>query len=317
MSKLAQRVSGELSKHTAITQLRKELACVSSPVEALGIAERASRAKRVYEAIGRSVEECNQFTEIYLAAYWRFGDLVDGTRPGRPQKTRIDTGFPGSEQQRRYARKLHEAVKESDIPDYVQAATEKLEPASIAGCLEWINPGHHGHLKGEYEWYTPAEILEAARAVMGGIDLDPSSCDHANEIVQAAQIFTEEEDGLRQHWHGRVFLNPPFAHPTVKYFAEKLLESIEKADVEQAIWLSNACVDTEWWQSLAAHGMVCCHRGRIKFYGPDGQLQPPTLGQTIIYLGPQQEQFREQFAAFGRELRRPFKDGSIRRADRR
>jgi hypothetical protein len=44
---------------------------------------------------------------------------------------------------------------------------------------------------------------------------------------------------------------------------------------------------------------VCCHLGRIKFYGPDGQLQPPTLGQTIIYLGEQRDEFRAAFAPFG------------------
>jgi hypothetical protein len=279
-----------------VSQLRRELALSSTPKETLDVVERAARAKQVYEAIGASVEECNQFAEIYLSAYWKFGDLVAGPH-NREGVT--DTTLPGTSMQRKYARKLRNAVKENDIPDYVHAATEKLEPGSIAGCLEWIAPGHHGNLKGDYEWYTPELIIEAARQVMGGIDLDPATCEQANAIVQAGEIFTEEDNGLEQPWHGRVWLNPPFAHPTVKYFAEKLLASVASGDVEQAAWLSNACVDTEWWQALASAGMVCCHRGRVKFYGPNGQLQPPTLGQTIIYLGPRSSDFRIVFEPFG------------------
>lgn len=35
------------------------------------------------------------------------------------------------------------------------------------------------------EYYTPAPIVEAAREVLGGIDLDPASCDMAQETVRA------------------------------------------------------------------------------------------------------------------------------------
>lgn len=299
MSKLARRVVEEIAKQSPLGQLRQDLERVSTPGEALDLAQRAARAKVVFEAIGRSVEECNLFTEIYLQAYWKFGDFVDGRPEGRPKKLSIDTKFPGSHTQRNYARKLRHAVSESDIPEYVRVATEELEPASIAGCLEWINPGRHGNLKGEYEWYTPREIIEAARTVLGTIDLDPASCETANEIVQAGRYFTEEQNGLEQPWQGRVFLNPPFAHPIVKYFADKLIASVEAGDVPEAIWLSNACVDVGWWQQLATRGAVCFHYGRIKFYGPDGQLQPPTLGQTIVYLGENQQAFRDVFANFG------------------
>jgi len=300
VSKLAQRVSSAVYTHTAISELRRELARVSSPADALDIVERASTAKRMYEAIGRSVEECNQFTEIYLAAYWKFGDLTHGTPRGRPEKKiGIDTHFPGTPMQRKYAKKLYEAIKESDIPDYVVAATEQLEPASIAGCLEWIDPGRHGNLKGEYEWYTPSDIIEAARAVLGGIDLDPASCEEAQETVRAERYFTEEQNGLEQEWGGRVFLNPPFAHPTVKYFAEKLVESYVAGTVTHAVYLSNACTDTGWWQALASKGPVCFPQGRIKFKGPLDQGQSPTLGQTLIYLGDDRQKFSEVFSGFG------------------
>lgn len=35
------------------------------------------------------------------------------------------------------------------------------------------------------EWFTPARYVEAAREVLGSIDLDPASCEAGNRIVQA------------------------------------------------------------------------------------------------------------------------------------
>jgi hypothetical protein len=47
------------------------------------------------------------------------------------------------------------------------------------------DPPHH-HLArncGNNEWYTPAEDVERARKVLGGIDLDPASSDLASAYV--------------------------------------------------------------------------------------------------------------------------------------
>lgn len=66
------------------------------------------------------------------------------------------------------------------------------------------------HTSKSVEYYTPPYVVDAARQVMGGIDLDPASCARANEIVRATQYFTVRDDGLAQVWRAdRVFLNPP------------------------------------------------------------------------------------------------------------
>lgn len=60
------------------------------------------------------------------------------------------------------------------------------------------------------EWYTPPRYVEAAREVLGAIDLDPASCETGNRIVRAKAYFAEARNGLVQRWYGRVFLNPPY-----------------------------------------------------------------------------------------------------------
>jgi hypothetical protein len=64
---------------------------------------------------------------------------------------------------------------------------------------------------GEVEWYTPREYVDAAREVLGAIDLDPATSAVAQRTIQASRFFTREDDGLQHEWHGRVWLNPPYA----------------------------------------------------------------------------------------------------------
>ena len=66
------------------------------------------------------------------------------------------------------------------------------------------------HQSKSNEWYTPAPYIEAARRVMGEIDLDPASSTFANHIVRAKMYYAIEDNGLEQNWKGRVWLNPPY-----------------------------------------------------------------------------------------------------------
>lgn len=66
------------------------------------------------------------------------------------------------------------------------------------------------HSSESVEHYTPPEYVEAARATMGGIDLDPASNRRANDkLVKATRYFNAADNGFEKPWSGRVFLNPP------------------------------------------------------------------------------------------------------------
>ena len=149
---------------------------------------------------------------------------------------------------------------------------------------------------GDPESYTPAKYIEAARLVMGGIDLDPASNELAQKTVKANTWYGVEDDGLEQAWSGRVFLNPPYAFPLISYFIEKLLTE----EIEQAVLLTNNNTDTKWWHQAAVHSSgICFTAGRINFYKADGSITQPTNGQNFFYMGENSAKFKEVFADFG------------------
>jgi len=157
------------------------------------------------------------------------------------------------------------------------------------------------HGDGQSEWYTPAKYVELAQEAMGGIDLDPATCDFAQKTVKAKRYFTAEDDGLSRKWSGRVFLNPPYKQPLCKQFVGKLCDEIGAGHVVDAILLTNDQTDTHWWHhavSLAA--AVCFLKGRIHFYNEHaGEVAAPTNGQTFCYFGPRPAKFAKVFGQVG------------------
>ncbi len=154
---------------------------------------------------------------------------------------------------------------------------------------------------GDNEWYTPAEYLDAAREVLGSIDLDPASCEVAQRTVRATAFFTAEADGLSREWHGRVWLNPPYSQPLIADFVSKLLAERRSRRVTDAIMLTHNCTDTAWFHEAAGGADATCFtRGRIGFYKNDEGASGSALrGQTFFYFGDDVERFATVFAAVG------------------
>lgn len=145
------------------------------------------------------------------------------------------------------------------------------------------------------EHYTPAAIVNAAREVMGGIDLDPMSSKAANKTVGATKFYSKEADGLTKPWIGRVWLNPAFS--LANEAVSKLIQSHLTGEVSEAVLLIKAAPDTARHQLLAALPF-CEWRGRIKFIA-DGNSQVAPFAVLIFYLGKNFSKFREVFGRFG------------------
>jgi ParB-like nuclease domain len=204
-------------------------------------------------------------------------------------------------------------------PEYIPEGVGVAEPAKKAGNSQ--------HSSESTEHYTPSPIVEAARTLMGSIELDPFSTEVANKIVKADRILTIEDDALAQTNLEAltVYCNPPGGKTdkgrSVQAAAWDLVHNAYlEGRFEEVIYLAFSI------ELIAKRPVIlqypCCftHReatsetiggmGRIRFL--DEQLVPqdaPTHANLLIYLPlrdaagdvvqTQVEAFYEGFAPFG------------------
>lgn len=186
------------------------------------------------------------------------------------------------------------------------------------------------------EWYTPSPFVEAAREVMGEIDLDPASHEEANRIVKAAYYFSADDDGLSRRWWSRVFLNPPGG--LVAEFWRRLIEEHYLANVQQAVWIGYSLEQLQTLQCVKAFKTpmdfpICITSKRIAFVenqakqvarlakiaaegekpGASKEKQKaaaairagkipassPSHSNYVTYIGPHTARFAEVFSKFG------------------
>jgi hypothetical protein len=159
------------------------------------------------------------------------------------------------------------------------------------------------HSSESNEHYTPRDIVERARLLMGGIDLDPASCEEANKTVKAGMIFTKVDDGLSKPWHGRVFLNPPGGklrktetgwraigakdgpgESSMLVFWDRLSRDYESGLIEQAFFVGFTLeiLRTSQRGYPVQKYMRCYPTDRIRFNGAGS----PTHANVLVFLPP-------------------------------
>lgn len=120
--------------------------------------------------------------------------------------------------------------------------------------------GHQSHAMSTDVWLTPPFILKA----LGAFDLDPCS-PVDRPWPTASQHFTIFDDGLKQPWSGRVWMNPPYGKHAAKWM-ERL------ADHDHGTALIFARTETAiffpWvWEHASA---VLFLKGRLRFFNSRG-----------------------------------------------
>lgn len=81
--------------------------------------------------------------------------------------------------------------------------------------------GHQSAAAVTVDWMTPPWLLQAVGGA-ASFDLDP--CTAVNRPWDTAQRhFTQEDDGLKQEWTGRVWLNPPYSTSVIGRFMSRLV----------------------------------------------------------------------------------------------
>ena len=297
-----------------LTQAEHMLASVARADDAAKLADMAEAARVYARKAELGTAAVNHATAIKVRALKRMAELVDegqargeiaskGSAPGsgnqysngdvaRPDIT-VPVTLPdlGITRQR-----LHEARKLEEVDDFalselVAEANEEHREISVAEVARTKMAVHYS--TGEPDWHTPPAVITAAREALGGIDLDPCS-NTGTPNVHALRHLTIDDDGLAHEWHGRVYMNPPYGRPIVRW-VEKLVCEHEMGRTTAAVALVPARTDTDWFR-LFRDAAVCFIDGRLKFSDHANAAPFPS---AAVYLGPDVPLFARAFAALG------------------
>lgn len=157
------------------------------------------------------------------------------------------------------------------------------------------------------EYYTPPEYVEAAREVMGDIDLDPASHPKAQEWIKANTFYVIADDGLTKPWFGRVWLNPPYGkegnESNQEIWSQHLIDEYVAGNVSEAVLLVKAALGYNWFENLWWVWPTCFARERLSFIRSNGSNEGKSKqGTAFLYLGKNTDRFVSVFRQFGRVI---------------
>lgn len=170
-----------------------------------------------------------------------------------------------------------------------------------------------GHLSLSNEHYTVPDVVEAYRALVGSIDLDPFSCEKANETVRAERYFSAEDgrNGFTEDWVGNIFCNPPggFINPhtfiSSKRGASSMAYAFDKAESEYLSGRAKQILFVAFSLELIPkrprifnyplcfintkgreqNPTLITGGGRLKYLDSNNQMQSsPTHGTFLVYM---------------------------------
>lgn len=124
------------------------------------------------------------------------------------------------------------------------------------------------------EWPTPQKFFEVVNAELAPLELDVCA---TPENAKCPRYYTKADDGLKQTWTGKCWMNPPYGR-VIGDWMRKAYESAQAGAM--VVCLVPARTDTAWWHDYAAKGEVRFIRGRLKF--GDGKNSAPFPSALVI-----------------------------------
>ena len=117
------------------------------------------------------------------------------------------------------------------------------------------------------DWETPDSIFEPLNKEF------KFTCDvcATKENTKCKGFFTIEDNGLRQNWYGRCWMNPPFGEQSK--WVKKAYEESKNGTI--VVCLLPARTNTNWWHDYCLKGEVRFIKGRPKFIGAKYGLPQP------------------------------------------
>lgn len=181
---------------------------------------------------------------------------------------------------------------------------------------------------GNVERYTQPHIIEAARNAMGGITLDPASCEKAQTIVSAKHYIALPNNGLDADWFGNVWVNWPYSRAeqpcktnckkkkcetrgycTKEYIPgnidwankviEEYMDSLMVTSICAITWLSGA---SDWFQDMLHESdAYCILKDRPHFIDPATMKPMPSAMKdaVVFYFGSKPYRFEGSFQKLG------------------
>ncbi|KAJ3116660.1 hypothetical protein HDU96_009113 [Phlyctochytrium bullatum] len=170
-----------------------------------------------------------------------------------------------------------------------------------------VSGGTFSHLPSEI--YTPKHIIEKAKLLIGKdrFDLDPASCSYANDLHQnkLAEVFYDEDaDGLKQPWHGDVWLSPPVGDDAsgvlqqAKWFFNAE-ERYYRKEVNSICILLKVDLGKTWFIRALSYPHCFFHH-KVMFSVPMGKVKVhEEESYVLVYMGPKVDEFCTQFEKLG------------------
>jgi len=165
---------------------------------------------------------------------------------------------------------------------------------------------HHGPMMqaeqdpGDNEYGTPPGLWRRLAEPVDGFDVGPCSGAECTQI--APTRYTEEDDGLRQAWHGDVFVNPPWSSngdaSAKDQWLSKCRAEAKRDAVDSVVVLLPSDTSSGWFhEHVLAAEIVCFYGpGRLSFVGED---KNPSFGILIPVYGDDAESYRDVLDSLG------------------